>query len=354
MGVATADFHLRVIDEFLSTLRVGRDGRAAIIVPQLAGDPVVLGGSSCLRSMRVIWTTPRTRSHSRPQPLRLWMYGNSGEQASSNLIAMNLRMLEPASGRPWFLAVMVPADEVDGPIRTATRDTLVVSAIFLTIGIAVAIWIANAITRPIRVMSEDLRRVGELRLSRTPPTRSFIQEMETMSTSLAAMKACLRSFSFYVPVELVRSMLDSGREVEPGGETRILTVLFTDIADFTKIAEALPPEQLSRDLGRYFDLLEGAVTGAGGLVDKFMGDGAMAFFNAPALLPEHAERGLRGGFDDAGTSQGVQRRAGSRRRSAVPHPNWSRPGASSGWQHWNIPAPRLYGDRRCREPFESS
>ena len=102
-----------------------------------------------------------------------------------------------------------------------------------------------------------------------------------MSRSLAAMKACLRSFSHYVPVELVRAILDSGQEVEPGGETRVLTVLFTDIADFTKIAEILPPEQLSRELGSYFDVLERVRSAeAGGLVDKFMGDGAMAFFNA--------------------------------------------------------------------------
>ena len=266
---------------------------------------------------------------------------------------MNLRMLEPASGRPWFLAVMVPADEVNGPIRTATRDTLVVSAIFLTIGIAVAIWIANAITRPIRIMSEDLRRVGELRLSRTPPTRSFIQEMDTMSTSLAAMKACLRSFSFYVPVELVRSMLDSGREVEPGGETRVLTVLFTDIANFTKIAEALPPVQLSRDLGRYFDLLEGAVTGAGGLVDKFMGDGAMAFFNAPALLPEHAERACAAALTVQECLKVFNAQPESRGPSTIPHPDWPCPGTGGGWQHWDIPASRLYSDRRCREPFQS-
>jgi adenylate cyclase len=104
------------------------------------------------------------------------------------------------------------------------------------------------------------------------------------------MKAGLRSFSRYVPVELVRATLDSGREVEPGGETRVLTVLFTDIEGFTSIAETLPPEQLSRELGRYFDVVESVITEAGGLVDKFMGDGAMALFNAPILLPDHAAR----------------------------------------------------------------
>jgi adenylate cyclase len=166
----------------------------------------------------------------------------------------------------------------------------VVSAIFLAVGVLIAVWISGAITHPIRSMSEDLRRVGELRLSSAPPTRSFIHEMETMGKDLAAMKAGLRSFTRYVPVELVRATLESGREVEPGGETRTMTVLFTDIEGFTRIAETLSPEQLSRDLGSYFDLVESVIMQSGGLVDKFMGDGAMALFNAPSLLSNHAAR----------------------------------------------------------------
>ena len=239
-GIATADFHLRVIDDFLSNLRVGRNGRAVVIVPQLAGNPVILGTSLLPSTMRAEVVAVANQlaapdSSSAPQYVQA-----AGQQADSDPVATSLHMLEPTSGRPWFLNVMVPADEVDGPIQRATRDTLLVSAAFLTLGIAIASWIANAITRPIRNMSDDLRQVGELRLSGAAPTRSFLQEMDTMSKSLAAMKACLRSFSHYIPVELVRAMLDSGQEVEPGGETRELTVLFTDIADFTKIAEILP------------------------------------------------------------------------------------------------------------------
>ena len=289
-GVATADFHLRVIDEFLSNLRVGRNGRAAVMVPQLTGDPVILGSNSLPQTMKADVIAVANQLSAAGSDSASLDGQAFRQQAGSDAVAMSLHMLASASGRPWFLTVMVPADEVNGPIQRATRDTLAVSTAFLAIGIALAIWIANAITRPIRNMSEDLRQVGELRLSGTTPTRSFLQEMDTMSKSLAAMKACLRSFSHYIPVELVRAMLDSGQEVEPGGETRVLTVLFTDIADFTKIAETLPPEQLSRELGSYFDVLEGAITEAGGLVDKFMGDGAMAFFNAPTLLEEHAAR----------------------------------------------------------------
>jgi len=288
-GVATADFHLRVLEDFLSKLRVGKKGRAAIIVPQITGDRVVLGGSSLPPDMTVALEDAadqisKHRSASSLVPLEF------RQSVGSDPVITNIRAFEVGGARPWFLTVILPVEEVDGPIQQATRDTLVVSAIFLAVGVAIAVWISGAITHPIRSMSEDLRRVGELRLSSAPPARSFIHEMDTMGTNLAAMKAGLRSFSRYVPVELVRATLNSGQEVEPGGETRVVTVLFTDIEDFTGIAETLPPEQLSRDLGSYFDVLESVITEAGGLVDKFMGDGAMALFNAPILLPDHAAR----------------------------------------------------------------
>jgi adenylate cyclase len=208
----------------------------------------------------------------------------------ADLIVTNIRAFELGGGKPWFITVMMPVDEVDGPIHRATRDTLVVSAIFLALGVTIAVWFSGAITKPVRIMSEDLRRVGELRLSSTPPARSFIDELDTLGKTLAAMKAGLRSFARYVLIELVRATLSSGRDVESGGETRVVTVLFTDIEGFTRIAEALSPEDLSRDLGRYFDALESVITDAGGLIDKFMGDGAMALFNAPVLLPGHAAR----------------------------------------------------------------
>jgi adenylate cyclase len=288
-GVATADFHLRVIEDFLTNLRVGKNGRAAIIVPQLTGNRIVLGGNSLPPAMASA-LAGAANTVSGGQGISTLQSLDVGEATGSEPVFINIRALELGSGRPWFLTVMVPTDEVNGPIARATRDTLLVIAAFLAVGVIIAIWIANAITRPIRSMSRDLRRVGELRFSSLPPARSFIHEMDTMARTLSAMKAGLRSFALYVPVELVRATLNSGREVVPGGEMRVLTVLFTDVDGFTKIAETLPPERLSHDLGSYFCVLERAITGAGGLVDKFMGDGAMALFNAPTLLPDHAVR----------------------------------------------------------------
>ena len=69
-----------------------------------------------------------------------------------------------------------------------------------------------------------------------------------------------------------------------------LTVLVSDVAGFTGIAESMPPGELVRHLGNYFDVLEQAVEDGGGVVDKFVGDGMLAFFNAPHRVPDHPAR----------------------------------------------------------------
>jgi adenylate cyclase len=278
-GVATADVHLQVVEEFLGALRVGESGRAAVVLPQ-AGERVFLGADSLPPAMAAALAQAAEGSGA-PSAARRHEAGG---------ILTELRALDIGNGRPWLVAVMMSADEVEGPIRRATRDTLLVSAGFLLLGIALAVWISGAITRPIRAMSEDLARIGELRFDPAPRARSFVRELDAMGRALVAMKAALRSFALYVPTELVRATLDSGRAVEPGGENRRITVLFTDIEGFTRMAEAVPPERATRDLARYFEVLEGAVTAHGGVVDKFIGDGAMVLFNAPSPLADHTAR----------------------------------------------------------------
>jgi adenylate cyclase len=95
----------------------------------------------------------------------------------------------------------------------------------------------------------------------------------------------------------VRTLLAKGNEAQLGGEIRRLTILFSDIDNFTGISEGIEPTRLVTEMGRYFSLMTGAITRRGGTVDKFMGDGVMAFFNAPAELPEHPRRACLAALD---------------------------------------------------------
>ncbi|MBK9385600.1 MAG: FHA domain-containing protein [Planctomycetes bacterium] len=80
-------------------------------------------------------------------------------------------------------------------------------------------------------------------------------------------------------------------------EERELTVLFADLAGFTRFAEQHPAREVTRVLNRILEQLTQAVFAAGGTLDKFLGDAVMAFFGAPLEQPDHASRAVRAALD---------------------------------------------------------
>jgi len=79
-----------------------------------------------------------------------------------------------------------------------------------------------------------------------------------------------------------------------GGKLRELTLFFSDIANFTAISENLSPGQIVEELGDYFELVANIIeSDFGGTLDKFVGDGVVAFFGAPKEVPNHAELACR-------------------------------------------------------------
>jgi adenylate cyclase len=102
------------------------------------------------------------------------------------------------------------------------------------------------------------------------------------------MKAALHTFGLYVPKYLVREIVSGTGEAKIGGERRIVTVMFTDIVGFTTIADGMDAEQLTRLTSEYFEGMTQALMGAGGTIDKYIGDGIMVLWNAPNPYPTHA------------------------------------------------------------------
>jgi adenylate cyclase len=72
-----------------------------------------------------------------------------------------------------------------------------------------------------------------------------------------------------------------------------VTVLFTDIVGFSRLAEQLDATAAAALLNEHFELLAGCVAATDGTVDKFLGDGMMAFWGAPVPQPDHAARAVR-------------------------------------------------------------
>jgi adenylate cyclase len=97
-----------------------------------------------------------------------------------------------------------------------------------------------------------------------------------------------KAFSHYLSPSILESVLSNPHKLKLGGEKVEATILFSDIAGFTSLSENLPPDDVAQFLNRYFDEMTKIVFHYKGTVDKFIGDGLMAFWGAPVPDPEHA------------------------------------------------------------------
>ncbi|PWC52438.1 guanylate cyclase [Azospirillum sp. TSH7] len=96
------------------------------------------------------------------------------------------------------------------------------------------------------------------------------------------------AFKLYLPGSLIDDMIASGQSPCLGGEERDLSILFCDIAGFTKMSEGMEPEALVAVLNRYFTVMTDIIEAHGGFVDKYIGDAVLAVFGAPYAIDNHA------------------------------------------------------------------
>src|SRR5262249_604686 len=139
-------------------------------------------------------------------------------------------------------------------------------------GIVVSLLMARRISAPLTMLAAEMEQVGDFVLTDRPRLATRFREVALMDRSLLGMKGSLRSFSYYVPTDIVRAMLASGQEAKLEGHTRDLTVFFGDIVDFTSIAETLTPDQLVQQMSCYLDEMTRVILASGGTIDKFIGD----------------------------------------------------------------------------------
>ena len=99
-------------------------------------------------------------------------------------------------------------------------------------------------------------------------------------------------FGQYVPPELVEEMALHPEAISMEGESREMTVLFSDVRGFTSISETLDAKALSQLMNMFLTQQTGVVQKYRGTIDKYMGDAIMAFWGAPLADPEHATRAL--------------------------------------------------------------
>jgi len=104
-------------------------------------------------------------------------------------------------------------------------------------------------------------------------------------------------FGQYVPPELAAEMSQNPAHYTMEGQSRDMTVLFSDIRGFTNFSEKLPPTELAEVLNAYLSTMTRIIQQHRGTIDKYIGDAVMAFWNAPVDLNDHAPRAVATALD---------------------------------------------------------
>ncbi|MFW6215747.1 MAG: CHASE2 domain-containing protein, partial [Alkalispirochaetaceae bacterium] len=109
--------------------------------------------------------------------------------------------------------------------------------------------------------------------------------------ALSREKAVVRdAFEHYLAPEVVSQLLEDPRRLDVGGTEQRLTVVMTDVAGFSRIAEQLSPSRLVELLNDYLTQMSDLIMGQGGTIDKYEGDAILAFFGAPVPVEDHPVR----------------------------------------------------------------
>lgn len=113
-------------------------------------------------------------------------------------------------------------------------------------------------------------------------------------------------FGQYVPSELVDEMSERPEQVSMVGDSREMTILFSDVRGFTTISEGLEPQELTQLMNEFLTPLSRVVYKHRGTIDKYMGDCIMAFWGAPLRDDQHARHAIMAGIEMQQTLQALQ------------------------------------------------
>lgn len=169
-----------------------------------------------------------------------------------------------------------------------------IGAAILFVSLFVVLFLGRRMSRPVRDLALAAGAVGKLDLARVPPVPpSRYRELDDAATAFNGMIAALRWFEIYVPRKLVQRLVVHGDASAVESQERQVTVMFTDIAAFTPLAERLGAAGTARLLNEHFALLAGCIEAEDGTVDKFIGDSVMAFWGPPLGDDDHVARACR-------------------------------------------------------------
>ncbi len=210
-----------------------------------------------------------------------------------------VQRLPEALGQRFVVASAVPVSELAANSRTLLERAAAAAAIAVGFAVLGALLASLLVSRSIGRIAAKTERIRNLDFADRTPVQSRISEIVRLSDAVERMREGLEVFGRYVSKDLVHQIMRSPESSGVGGTRREVTVMFTDIEGFSRLSETMEPELLTSRLSRYFEVLGAAISANHGMIDKYIGDSIMAFWNAPEFDEDHIANACRAALQAA-------------------------------------------------------
>ncbi|MDP1579629.1 MAG: adenylate/guanylate cyclase domain-containing protein [Candidatus Didemnitutus sp.] len=207
-----------------------------------------------------------------------------------------IRILPLEGAEPARIALQRSLRVQLAPSRLLEQTIIYDTIIGLVIAILAALGLARNVSRPVQQLAAHTQHVAagdytrQLDLRRADEFGALAHAFNHMTTGLAERDRVRDLLGKVVSPEIATQLLQS--DLQLGGEVREVTVLFSDLRDFTALSEKLPPTELLALLNRYLDRMSAVVEKHHGVIDKYIGDAVMALFGAPVAQADSAARAV--------------------------------------------------------------
>ncbi|MEO9901779.1 adenylate/guanylate cyclase domain-containing protein [Nisaea sp.] len=200
----------------------------------------------------------------------------------------SLTTFPPSFGKGWQLFVVTPLSDFTGTLEERNKQLFIFGLIAILVQIVIIYFLSGVISAPLERLAIKVTKIKDLDVESPLSLQTPIREVALLGRAIDTLDTTVKSFASFVPVDLVRQLIDTDQKLALGGYNKFLTVFFSDIEGFSTLSESTPSKQLLHRVSTYLETVTRATKRESGTIDKFIGDGVMAFWGAPSRLDDHA------------------------------------------------------------------
>jgi sigma-B regulation protein RsbU (phosphoserine phosphatase) len=314
-GVVTADISLMGLEKLVASVKIYDSGYAFLVSQNgrlLTHPHKDLIMRQSMFSLAVAKNDPQLRQIGRDM-----IRGGHGFVAVSDFATREKSWMyyTPLGSTGLTLGVIFPEKELFANVRTLSQRLIIIGLIGLVfLGVVITL-LSRGITKPLRTLAKTTAALGHGDFSVTVPetgakeikqlAHSFNELGQQLTDYMAKRDFIRDTFGRYVTQEVVKRLLESEGALALGGETREVTLLFSDLRGFTALTADMHPEQVIAFLNRYLEKMIEILIDYRAVIDEIMGDGILAFFGAPEPLEDHPARAVACALAMQGAMEGI-------------------------------------------------